>query len=104
MHDGLQLGTLVLVLFGILLTRYDFNALRKEMRDEIAGLRKELHEEIAGLRKELHEEIAGLRKEMGAQADLLRADVNRQTTAINSMLFNHHERLAVIETKMEEEK
>ena len=38
MHDGLQLGTLVLVLFGILLTRYDANALRKEMND----MRKEL--------------------------------------------------------------
>ncbi len=71
MHDGLQLGTLVLVLFGILLTRYDFNALRKEMREELAAIR---------------------------------SSMERQTTTINTMLFDHHERLAKIETKMEEEK
>ena len=79
MHDSVQLGTLVLVLFGILLTRYDFNALRKKLR----------------------EESAALRKEMPAQGEALRADINRRTTAINAMLFNHHERIAVIETKID---
>ncbi len=83
MHDGLQLGTLVLVLFGILLTRYDFNALRKE------------------LEQKMDQRFAEIRKEMQAQNDSLRADINRQTTAINAMLFNHHERIAVIETKLE---
>ena len=78
MHDAVQWGTLLLVAFGIMLSRYDFNTLRKEMREEIAGLRKEIHEEISALR----------------------ADLNRQTTTINAMLFNHHERIAVIETKM----
>ncbi len=79
MHDAIQWGTLILVGFGIMLSRYDFNTIRKEMREEIGVLRRETIDQI----------------------DKLRADLNRQTTAINALLFNHSERIAVIETKME---
>ncbi len=69
MHDAVQWGTLILVGFGILVNRYDYNALRKGMDGKL---------------------------------DALRMTIERQTTAINTMLFNHHERIAVIETRMED--
>ncbi len=32
MHDEFQIGTIAVILFGIMLSRYDTSSLRKEMR------------------------------------------------------------------------
>ncbi len=77
MHDGLQLGTLVLVLFGILLNRYDFNTVRKELRTEIADMRKDFEGKLENLRNEFL----------------------RRTDAIVATQFNHAERIATLETR-----
>jgi hypothetical protein len=42
-----------------------------------------------------------LRREMQTQGDALRAELNRQTTTLNAMLFDHRERIAKIETRLE---
>ena len=51
MHDGLQLGTIALVLFGIMLNRYDYSALRKEMREELTGMRVSIERQTTELVK-----------------------------------------------------
>ena len=51
MHDGLQLGTIALVLFGIILNRYDYNALRKEMREKLTSMRASIERQTTELVK-----------------------------------------------------
>ncbi len=77
MHDGLQIGTLAAILFGIMLNRYDVAALRKEMRADMAELRKEMREGMAALR----------------------ADVHRSTSMLTELLFQHAERITKLESK-----
>ena len=96
MHDEFQIGTLAVILFGIMLSRYDFNTIRKEMREESNSLRGEIN----GLRREMREENAVLRKELREEITNIRASLERQTTTINTMIFGHTERLAKIETKL----
>ena len=73
MHDFLQIGTLAVVLFGIMRSRYDANSLHKEIKE---------------FRIELHEEMDGLR-----------TDVHRSTTLVTQMLFEHAERITRLEKK-----
>ncbi len=58
MHDAIQWGTLILVGFGILLNRYDYNALRKEVREELAAMRGSIERQTTELIKMIfkHEE------------------------------------------------
>ncbi len=97
MHDGLQLGTLVLVLFGILLNRYDFNAVRKE----VAELRKDVDTKLDALRKDVDTKLDALRKDVDTKLDALRNEFLRRTDAIVSTQFNYSERIAVIETRID---
>ena len=85
MHDAIQWGTLILVGFGILLNRYDYNALRKEMRSELSDLRKEMDGKFESLRKEME----GIRVQM-----------SRNTETIMGFLFKHEECLTRVETKL----
>ena len=54
MHDGFQLGTIAVILFGIMLNRYDTGSLRKEIRQDMSDLRSELRKEMSDLRAEVH--------------------------------------------------
>ncbi len=101
MHD-LRIGTLAVILFGIMLSRYDANSLRKEMNE----LRNELRSEMAELRTEVRKEISdvrtemgGLRKDVDARMESLRTDVHRSTTLVTQMLFEHAERITRLEQK-----
>ncbi len=73
MHDGLQIGTLVVILLGIMLNRYDVASLRKEMHDRVGEIRKEMSD--------------------------LRSDVHRSTTLVTELLFQHAERITKLESK-----
>ncbi len=73
MHDGLQIGTLVVILLGIMLNRYDVASLRKEMHDRVGEVRKEMSD--------------------------LRSDVHRSTTLVPELLFQHAERITKLESK-----
>ena len=75
MHDAIQWGTLILVGFGIMLSRYDASAIRKEMREDNTQLRKEMSD--------------------------LREEVHRSTTMLTKLLVEHAQRITKIETKME---
>ena len=75
MHDAIQWGTLILVGFGIMLSRYDAGAIRKEMREDNTQLRKEMSD--------------------------LRGEVHRSTTMLTELLVEHAQRITKIETKME---
>ena len=97
MHDSLQLGTLILVLSGIMLNRYDYSALRKEIRGEMGELRKE----IASLRTEVHSEMTALRAEVHKDIADLRTEFQRKTDTFVAMLFDHAERFTKLEAKME---
>ena len=97
MHDGLQLGTLVLVLFGILLNRYDFNAVRKEVTE----LRKDVDTKLDVFRKDVDIKLDALRKDVDTKLDSLRNEFLRRTDAIVSTQFSYSERIAVIETKLD---
>ena len=86
MHDGLQLGTLILVLFGILLNRYDFNSVRKDLDSKIDALRKEMDSKLEGIRREISE---------------MRAEFSRKTETLLLIQSSHAERLTKLETKLE---
>ena len=84
MHNDFQIGTLAVILFGIMLSRYDTSSLRKEMPQEIGDLRKGMND---------------LRKEMGDRMETLRTDVHRSTTLVTEMLFQHAGRITELEQK-----
>ena len=109
MHDFFQIGTLAVILFGIMLSRYDANSLRREMnelrielRREMAELRSEIRGETKEMRGEmgtLRSEMSGLRKDVDARMESLRTDVHRSTTLVTQMLFEHAERITRLEKK-----
>lgn len=64
MHDGLQYATILLLLFGILLNRYDVTALRKEVREEIRGLRTEMQASLTRSETKLEAGIERVREDL----------------------------------------
>ena len=76
MHDGFQIGTIAVILFGIMLNRYDTGSLRKEIRQDMSDLRNELRKDMSDLRSELRKEMSDLR-----------AEVHRSTTLVKKLLF-----------------
>ncbi len=51
MHDGFQIGTIAVILFGIMLNRYDTSGLRREMRKHRSDLRAEVHRSTTLVKK-----------------------------------------------------
>ncbi len=73
MHDEFQIGTIAVILFGIMLSRCNTSSLRKDMES--------------------------LRKEMRQDIDALRAEVHRSTTLLTELLFQHAEIITKLENK-----
>ncbi len=65
--------------------------------DEISSLRDEINGEISSLRDEINGEISSLRDEMNARF----AETDRRFDQVNSVLMDHTDRLARIETTLD---
>lgn len=112
-HGAAQQGTMTLVVtvFGAIITALiggmflfivsAFDDVRAEIRSEIGSLRSEMNTEIGNLRgefrSELNTEIGSLRGEMNARF----AEVDRRFDQINTVLLDHTDRLARIETTLD---
>lgn len=98
-------AALITAMFGLLFfslngLRSDIDALRSEigtLRDDTTGQISELRSEIGALRSDTTGQISELRAEIG----MLRSDMDRRFAEINSVLLDHTDRLARIETHLD---
>ena len=102
MHEGLQYATLAILLFGILLNRYDVSALRKDIDAKLESLRKDMEVKL----EKLDAKLESLRKDMDVRLEKLdvkldrnRDEFLRRTDAIVAMQFDYAERIKALEVK-----
>ena len=89
-----QIDSLRTELFGeIGSVRGEIDSLRSDMNSQIDGLRTELFGEIGSVRGE----IGSVRGEIGS----LRSDMNQRFAEVHSVLLDHTDRLARIETHLD---
>ncbi|MXX42161.1 MAG: hypothetical protein F4Z53_03830 [Acidimicrobiales bacterium] len=91
-------AALITAMFGLLF--FSLNGLRSDidaLRSEIGTLRDDTTGQISALRSDINGQISELRAEIG----MLRSDMDRRFAEINSVLLDHTDRLARIETHLD---
>ncbi len=80
--------------------RGEIGALRSDMDSHIGTLRSDMDSQIGSLRGDMGSQIGSLRGDMGSQIGSLRGDMDARFREVNTILLDHTDRLARIETHL----